>query len=153
MMGSIQEASDVALASPGQYPSLYLLMTSGATPDDIKLWSDGGPQSVVAMVDATVADRQRVKDNADRFARLRQVTKRKLDGFQIYASDRWASWNQLWANAVGIVALFGILVWINTRPGTVSVGWLNIAFFSLFGGILAPVAKDLVSALKRVKDG
>ena len=153
MMGNIQEAADVALASPRQNTGLYLLMTTGADPDDITKWYREGPESLVAIVEPDAQDRQKIKDHADRFARLRQVAKRKLDGFQIYASDRWASWNQLWANVVGIVALFLILVWIKSQPGATSPGYLTIVIFSLFGGILSPVAKDLVTALKRAKDG
>src|SRR5256714_4324150 len=153
MMGSIQEAADVALASPQQNLPLYLLMTTGADPNDIRLWSEEGPESLVTIVEPSPEQRQQIKEHADRFARLRQVVKRRLDGFQVYASDRWASWNQLCANGVGIVTLFVILVWIKTRPGAASPGYLNLAILSLFGGILSPVAKDLVSALKRVKDG
>jgi len=38
MMGSIQDAADIALASPRQNASLYMLMTSGADPTDISRW-------------------------------------------------------------------------------------------------------------------
>jgi len=153
MMGSIQEAADVALASPRQSPSLYLLMTSGADPTDIRRWYDEGPDSMIAIADPDPQDRRAIKEHADRFARLRQIVKRKLDGFQLYASDRWASWNQTVANLVGIVALFLILVWVKNTSPSASPGYLTIVFLSLFGGILSPLAKDLVTALKRVKDG
>jgi hypothetical protein len=152
MMGSIQDSADTALAAPRQTPSLYLLMTSGADPKDIQRWYDEGPDSMIAVVDPDQQDRRAIKDHAERFARLRQIVKRKLDGFQVYTGDRWASWNQTVANIVGIVALFLILVWVkNTSPS--SPGYVTIAFLSLLGGILSPLAKDLVSALKRVKDG
>jgi hypothetical protein len=153
MMGSIQEAADVALASPRETASLYLLMTSGADPSDIRRWYDEGPAGMVAIVDPTPQDRQAIKDHADRFARLRQIVKRKLDGFQLYASDRWASWNQTVANGVGILALFLILLWIKNASPESAPSYPMIFVLSLFGGILAPLAKDLVSALKRVKDG
>jgi hypothetical protein len=152
MMGSIQESADTALAAPRQTPSLYLLMTSGADPVDIKRWYEEGPDSMIAVVDPDQGDRRAIKEHAERFARLRQIVKRKLDGFQVYTGDRWGSWNQTVANIVGIVALFLILVWVkNTSPS--SPGYLTIALLSLLGGILSPLAKDLVSALKRVKDG
>jgi hypothetical protein len=152
MMGSIQEAADIALASPRQNGSLYLLMTSGADPTDVRRWYEEGPDSMIAIVDPSPQDRQAIKDHADRFARLRQIVKRKLDGFQVYAGDSWATWNQSVANIVGIVALFLILIWIkSTSPS--SPGYPTIVLLSLFGGILSPIAKDLVSALKRVKDG
>jgi hypothetical protein len=152
MMGSIQESADTALASPRELPSLYLLMTSGADRADIKSWYEEGPDSIIAIVEPTPANRLAIKEHADRFARLRQVVKRKLDGFQVYTGDRWASWNQTVANIVGIVALFLILIWVkNTAPN--SPGYLTIVLLSLLGGILSPIAKDLVTALKRVKDG
>jgi hypothetical protein len=153
MMGSIQEAADVALASPRQTASLYLLMTSGADPSDIKGWYEDGPDTMIAIVDPTPQQRQAIKDQADRFARLRQIVKRKLDGFQLYASDRWAAWNQTVANLAGIIALFLILVWIKGTSPAASPSYPTIVVLSLFGGILSPLAKDLVSALKRVKDG
>src|ERR1700687_5820313 len=117
MMGSIQEAADIALASPRQNASLYMLMTSGADPTDIRRWYEEGPDSMIAIADPNPQDRQAIKEQADRFARLRQIVKRKLDGFQVYAGDSWASWNQTIANIVGIVALFLILTWVKgTSP-------------------------------------
>jgi len=153
MMGSIQDAADVALASPRQTPSLYLLMVAGADPADISSWYEEGPDGLIAIADPDDKDRRAIKEHADRFARLRQIVKRKLDGFQVYASDRWASWNQTAANLVGIVALFLVLIWVKHTSQSDSPGYLTIVVLSLFGGILSPLAKDLVSALKRVKDG
>jgi hypothetical protein len=153
MLGSIQEAADVALSAPRETPSLFFLMTAGADARDIKGWYDEGPDSIIAAAEPTAENRKTIKEHADRFARLRQIVKRKLDGFQVYAGDRWASWNQTVANIVGIVALFLILLWIkNANPGA-SPSYAMIGVMSLFGGILAPVAKDLITALKRVKDG
>jgi hypothetical protein len=152
MMGSVQDAADIALASPRQNASLYLLMTSGADPADISRWYEEGPDSMLAIADPTPKDRAAIKEHADRFARLRQIVKRRLDGFQLYAGDSWAAWNQTVANVVGIVALFLILIWVKSTSAT-SPGYPTIVVLSLFGGILSPIAKDLVSALKRVKDG
>jgi hypothetical protein len=153
MLGSIQEAADVTLAAPHETPSLYLLMTAGADPDDIREWYNKGPSSMIAIVDPKPEDRQAIKDQADRFTRLRQIVKRRLDGFQVYTGDRWASWNQTWANLTGIAALFTILLWIKSADPAGSPSYTMIVVLSLFGGILSPVAKDLVTALKRVKDG
>jgi hypothetical protein len=155
MMGSIQETADVALTSPRQNPSLYLLMTMGADPDDIRQWSIDGASSMpdIANTAPTADDRKRVKDYADRFARLRQIVKRKLDGFQLYTGDRWASRNQLQANVVGMIIMFGVLWWMRGNLPGISRSLGVMVVLSLLGGILSPVAKDLVSALKRVKDG
>jgi hypothetical protein len=152
MMGSIQDAADIVLASPQQNRSLYLLVTSGGTRDDISRWYTDGPNSLVNYSNPD-ADRQAIKANADRLARLRQIVKRKLDGFQLYTGDRWGSWNQFAANALGFLVLLGVLVWLRSTSGTGLPSDGEIVLFSILGGIFAPVAKDLVSALKRVKDG
>jgi hypothetical protein len=153
MLGSIQEAADVALSAPRETPSLYLLMTAGADPYDISEWYNRGPDSMIAIPDPKLDDRKAVKEQADRFTRLRQIVKRKLDGFQVYAGDRWANWNQTAANLMGIAALFFILLWIKNDDPQGSPSYGMILVLSLFGGVLSPIAKDLVTALKRVKDG
>jgi hypothetical protein len=153
MMGSIQEAADLALSSPRQHVGLYLLMTSGADREDIVSWHQEGPEGMIAIAEPDAEDRRSIKEHADLFARLRQVVKRKLDGFQLYAGDQWAIWNQTVANVVGIVVLFLVLLWVRFHSPNESPGYLTIVVLSLFGGILSPIAKDLVSALKRVKDG
>jgi hypothetical protein len=152
MLGSIQEAADVALASPAQHKNLYLLMTSGAEPRDIVEWHDKGPDGLIAIADPNAEDRRAIKEHADRFARLRQIVRRKLDGFQLYASDRWASWNQIVANIVGMIGFFLILFGIR-NTSRIDFSFPTILALSLFGGILSPLAKDLFSALSRVKDG
>ena len=155
MMGSIQDAADVALSSPAEYPDLYQLMTVGAKADDVERWYNDGSSALVSLADPnpTPEQRQVVKDHAERFARLRQIVKRKLDGFQLYTGDRWASWNQAAANGVGIIVMFVVLTWVQRNSIGASISFPTLIVFSLLGGILSPVAKDLVSALKRVKDG
>lgn len=155
MMGSIQDASDIALASPDDYPALFTLMTVGARAEDVQQWQESGSAGLaeIAAAEPTAAQRQMVKEHAERFARLRQIVKRKLDGFQLYTGDRWASWNQTAANALGILAMFAVLVWLQRNSAVASISTPSLILFSLLGGILSPVAKDLVSALKRVKDG
>ncbi len=155
MMGSIQDAADIALSSPSEYPHLFQLMTVGAKPEDVSRWYSEGTSALVSIADLnpTPAQRLAVKEHAERFARLRQIVKRKLDGFQLYTGDRWGSWNQTAANALGIVTMFIVLIWLQRNSAVASISFPTLIIFSLLGGILSPVAKDLVSALKRVKDG
>jgi hypothetical protein len=54
----------------------------------------------------------------------------------------------------GAVLLFGSLVYLaRTKLPLSSLEWIGLAFVSLLGGIMAPVAKDLVIALKKVRSG
>jgi hypothetical protein len=153
MLGSIQEAADVALAAPQQTPSLYMLMTSGADPEDVLEWYSKGSESMVATASTDDRAREHIKAQADRLARLRQIVKRKIDGFQVYVGDRWASWNQTVANFVGIAVLFVVLLWIKHETPQGAPSYPMIVLLSAFGGILSPIAKDLLTTLKRVKDG
>ncbi len=135
MMGAIQDAGDLALASPDRYGALFTILTAGALPADIETW---------------VQRRGEVKDQADAFARLRQIFKRKLDSFQVYTEQRWASYNQFAANAVGALIMGAALI---SLQSTLGLGLTSVIILSAFGGILSPIAKDLVAALRRVRDG
>jgi hypothetical protein len=141
MLGSIQDAADVALASPGAYPALYELMSAGASVNDVQAWRTGADTaSRVTPAEA--------KALADAFARLRQLAKRKLDGFQLYTEQRWANYNQFWANIVGAAIMAIALIWLGLLEQP-----LTLVIASAFGGILSPTAKDLVTALRRVRSG
>ena len=135
MMGAIQDAGDMALAAPDRYKALFRLMTAGASQSDIDTWRNKSGE---------------VKDQAEAFARLRQIFKRKLDSFQLYTEQRWASYNQFSANVVGAIVMFAALYSLRTD---LALGLGSLVMLSLFGGVLSPVAKDLVAALRRVRDG
>ena len=134
MMGAIQDAGDLALASPERYEALFKLMTAGAGTEDLEAWTK---------------KKGEMKDQADAFARLRQIFKRKLDSFQLYTEQRWASYNQFAANVVGALIMAAALTSLPELGLSVGMFFL----LSGFGGILSPVAKDLVAALRRVRDG
>lgn len=154
MLGHIQDAADIALGNPRRYGSLYLFMTHGADLQDVRDWyfqADVLP----SQTDIANVDRNEAKRRADLYARLHQVIKRKLDAFQLLEGDRWANWNQLSANIVGAVVLFFTLLWVQwSGPfGVAGLGLVGIVVASLLGGMLAPIAKDIVVALRKVRQG
>ncbi len=155
MMGALQEAGDAALMAPRKYPALYAFMTIGGGREEVNRWyRDGetGFTEIAAADKPSADDRRKVKDLTDIGAQLRQVMKRRLDSFQLYTGDRWASWNQASAVVVGAVLMFAVLVSMyGTDGGTVNP--LTLIPMSLLGGVLSPVAKDIVTSLKRVKSG
>lgn len=162
MMGSIQEAADTVLANPEQYESLYRVLTVGANRNDVETWLLDGPSALLDGANMSEAkQKEAVKRQAELFARLRQTVKGKLDGFQLYTSDSWANWNQLAANVTGIVVMASSLMFSRWSTLGAELSWaavrssftLSMIPISLVGGILSPVAKDLVNALQRVKDG
>lgn len=157
MLGHIQDAADIALSNPKRYTNLYLFMTHGAEPQDVGDWylqADTLPR----VMDAESVDRDEAKRRADLYARLHQVVKRKLDAFQLFEGDKWVNWNQLSANIAGMLVLFVTLLWVQlTGPsgaqGLSLGGIAGIVIASLLGGMLAPIAKDVIVALRKVRQG
>lgn len=90
---------------------------------------------------------------ADIHSRMRLLVRRRLDSFQTITAYRWAEWNQFWGWALGAVLLLAAQ-WLASASGMQvppDLPWMVVT--SLAGGILAPVMKDLVDALGKVKKG
>lgn len=156
LMGQIQDAADIALNNPKIYPHLFLFLTRSALPDDIANWV----AEVDHLVASTHASDEERKAIADRYTRLKQIVRRHLDSFQIVTALRWREWNQLAAIVIGGALLLAAQVVALTQEPAglgvlVSAPWVavKIAVVAVFGGMLAPVAKDLVDALRKVKAG
>jgi hypothetical protein len=148
MMGQIQDAADTALGNPNLNSDLYLFLTSAANIDDISKWFEcAAKPPVPTNKDATLA-----KEQSDTYSRLRQLIRRRLDAFQLTTDYRWQTGNQVVSVLLGAVLLFGSLVYLNHNhlPQT-PIEWAGIVVLSIMGGIMAPVAKDLVMALKKVR--
>jgi hypothetical protein len=147
MMGHIQDAADVALRDPGRYPDLYKFLAWGAGDEDIAAWQRE------AYAAAATLDAERSNERAGLYARLHGAMRRRLDGFQLYTDYRWTNFNQLAANSVGALIMLCALVVANQAAGQGIDGaeWLFFVAVSLIGGALAPVAKDIVMALQRVR--
>ncbi|MGP0591479.1 hypothetical protein ACTRXD_02935 [Nitrospira sp. T9] len=152
MMGQIQGAADIVLSNPAVYPEFYSFLTLGASEYDINLW-----QVESRRVPHETENSQTMKDRVDAFSRLSQFVKRRLDSLQITMNYQWANWNQLRSIVLGAVLLFISLAYIEISMSALNLinplTWLRIFIASLVGGIVAPVAKDLVVALKKVREG
>ncbi len=144
MMGQIQDAADTAMSNPSLCTDLYVFLTSGARLDDVSSWYAWAKQPPARSTD----DAALAKIQADTYARLRQFIRRRLDAFQVTTSYRWETGNQVASMLLGVVLLFGSLTYLAGPSGP---GVPVLAITSLIGGIMAPVAKDLVVALKRVR--
>ena len=145
MMGQIQSAADMALNTPAKYGPLYKFLTSGASDDDVAAWL----KSADEMPQGPNVDRRDAKARADLYSRLNQAAKRKLDAFQLFTEQRWVNRNQAAANTVGVLIMFFALwtVWTDHRNL-----WMIVPL-SLIGGMLSPIAKDIVAALRKVRQG
>jgi hypothetical protein len=148
MLGHLEDAADVALSTPSRYPHLFDFVTNGADAHDRGTWQSEAERAVGGAMEMT---REEAKLRADIYARLHQISKRKLDAFQLYASTRWATRMQLWSNVLGMVILFTALQWAQPSAGRPRPSLAESVALSLFGGVLAPVAKDIVEALQQVR--
>ncbi len=147
LVGTLGDAADVALASPTSYGSLFDFLVRGAEQDDIDTWKNPKASAPAAPGESDKAKKKRAvaaRKAAGALSRLRLVARRKLAAFQLFTAQSWASWNQVWANALGVVITGVVLFKLERSVVEMAIG-------ALFGGVLSPVAKDLVSALSRAK--
>lgn len=153
LMSKIQDAVDAALDAPRRYPNLFIFATSGAQTADAAEWIK------LADLPAADIDPVKLKTRADLYTRLHQLAKRKLDRLQLQLNYRWTNLNQLYGNLLGVLILFLCLLWVVVRQkeaqkATMEAGdYLLILLASTAGGILSPIAKDMVSWLQKVKSG
>lgn len=139
MTSHFRDAIDIAINTPQEYKALFLFATSRAAKEDIAAWlgePSDGEQGEPTELSAT--------QRAEIFARLHHVARRRLDAFTLFTSTRWVNRQQLAANALGVAVLFSATVGTN-------VNIVEAIVISALGGILAPVAKDMVVALQQVR--
>lgn len=149
MMGKIQDAVDAAIDNPKRYPNLFIFATSGSDTIDAVSWINlsSSPPSGSVDVDASAV----MKSRSELYTRLHQLAKRKLDRLQLQLTNRWANLNLLYANILGSLILFATLLWINRRNPMDLSDIVIILVASTVGGILSPIAKDMISWLQKVK--
>ena len=147
MMACFQDAAELALTSPVLYPNLFDFITSAAEQVDRDKWRTEATETITAA--ESTADK--MKARAERYARLRQAVKRKLDAFQTFTDMQWANRTQFWSNVVGIAVLGAAFIAVHLTTGLQSQDWPLAVVFSVLGGMLAPLAKDVVTALQQVR--
>lgn len=165
MMGQIQSAANVALEYPNHFPNLYSSLTTvraidgeqispGDRPgaDDQKLWrkfatqleeqteaasrsmTEGGSVVVAEADEATLRAAGRARGRLDHFVA------RRLDALQTRTEYRWARGNQF----VAVLSASIFLAFLLYPVMGFAPAWFVA---SSFGGMMAPLAKDVVTAL------
>ena len=152
MMAQIQAAAGVALDFPQRFPALFGFIAStsrapasaadgGGTiePSDAETWREFSARDV----DATDVTPELRKATQAR-ARLENLAQRKLDAFQTRTEYMWARNNQY-------VAVFaaGVFIFFALYNGLGDL--LQVAVLSAVGGMVAPVSKDVVTALTNLR--
>jgi hypothetical protein len=143
MVVCFQDSVDLALTSPDLYRNLYEFMTAAASLEDRDNWRTEASQAI----GAAPLNPGEAKQRAERYARIRQAATRKLDAFQMFTSMEWVNRQQLWSNLLGTVILGAAFTLVGIKRGDIVFAVL----FATLGGMLAPVAKDLVVALQQIR--
>ena len=141
MCGQINAAMQVALDYPRQHVDLLRLVAADADSADLERLVSAGefaPQE------------GRPQEEIDARARITHHVQRAIDGFQISAGFRW----KLYLQVAAFVTSFLITVIAITHFSSESPG-LNqlpaVLFVGVVGGFLAPVARDLMAALQKLR--
>jgi hypothetical protein len=155
MMGQLTTVSRIVLLSPKDYKTLLQLFAGGGGEkidlDIQRLIAAELPPEQRGDADASPEDLERAR------VRVGHMIERNIDALQISLSSRWEWWNKLAAFVVSAgVTFVAIIVFTTTMsltqyPGT----WLTLAMLpvSVLAGFIAPVAKDLVTALENFRKG
>lgn len=162
MMGQFQAASNLTLEFPAQYPELYEFLTGvppaappaaeASAEQDRDVWRsfaglmEKDPAAAKAAVET--GDPRSIAATRSR-ARLDHLVARRLDAFQTALEYRWARLNQSVAVVGGAIFLYVVL---HIQAGDQAGAFIprNITL-AVFGGMIAPFAKDLVVALQNLR--
>ena len=147
MMGQIQESAEIILDNPHLYRAAFFLLTSTANQGDVKNWYQY--RSPNNMPDDKVSPQEMARVGN----RIQQSVQRQLDTFQLKTDYLWSRRNQLGSFIIGAIVLFYAIYYNRSLSDAFDYrGELpEILVLSLFGGFVAPVAKDLVTSLRKVK--
>lgn len=168
MMGQIQAAANMALDFPGRYPRVYAFLTSAPSgagdTDDGKLWADFAsrvaregrprPEPPTPALPGDAEARQAREAAEERQAqqaraRIGNLLARRLDAFQNTTQYLWARLNQTASVAIG-TALAAYAIGVSSTFAEAN-DFLATIGLALLAGMLAPFAKDLVSALSGLR--
>jgi hypothetical protein len=144
MMGLIQAASNMTLDFPQVYQALYRFLVGAHAGEELSKDAQLWLEYATSVANSQTIDPDKARNATQARARIGNLTARRLDGFQNESQYLWSELNQ--RVAVGSAALFLLyLLW--PAAGASPAAWLNVAVLSFFGGLVAPFAKDVVSAL------
>jgi hypothetical protein len=162
MMGQIQASANLALDFPDRYKRVYAFFTSlpksplfvalvgeQAGADDSATWAKFAVR-VASDGELGFKDQPDPSREAHQArVRLGNLVARRLDVFQSRTQYQWAWYNQI----AGFVVGAGLTVYAITSQSQIndSRDFVAVVGLSLLAGVLAPFAKDLVSALSSVK--
>jgi hypothetical protein len=147
-MAQVQASSNLALDFPVTFPSLYEFLTRGGVggSNDARTWREFSEKVESGAIKDPAADPGAGSATRAR-ARLDHGVARKLDSFQTKTEYWWARLNQLVAVAGCAWVLYALIEKVYPGPG----GTFTHLLIAIVGGTVAPVAKDVATALSGLR--
>lgn len=161
MLGQIQAAANLSLEFPDRYPNAYAFfakedlevkkMQAARHKPDSELWADFAERTARAGITAKAGARLEEESRAAQQARVRlgNLIARRLDAFQNRTQYLWARGNQI--AAVTTAALLTAYVLTRNKDITGPEDFIALLCLSLLAGMVAPIAKDVVSAISGIR--
>lgn len=147
LIASLEAAAVIALNYPLSYPLTYKFLVISAD-DDSAAWekaSDLALQPLPEDANLRATSLATLQRGNEARLRLGNLVQRKIDVLSSRLEWTWSRLNQLAALLVGILmTLFFLSLRDNTAPAIDCVAKVICA---ILGGLIAPFAKDIVSAL------
>jgi len=138
LVAQMNAAAQAALDYPKHHRHLLAMISEGAEVADVELVLNTALSARESPAQAYLDARNRVGNRIQR----------NLDGMQISLSNRWAFWMQSTALLITIGIIEVAIV------GTGNATWAAVALgvpIGIIGGYIAPIARDLVAALKSLR--
>lgn len=146
LVAHLETSLELVLSSPTRedYEQIYRFFTKDLDSKVSNAWVEQSSRAHTA--DSTP---EQDKAIADTYAEVHQWVERKLDSFQVQTKVRWVFINQRASWAIGTILLAGLL-W-STYPPEDLADFSRIVVLSILGGIVSPVAKDIVAAIQKLR--
>lgn len=142
MVAQMNAAAQITLDYPKKYCDLLVVLSEGADVDDVATVVSQSPEGLKSRKASSSPDYLEAR------TRVGHRIQRNLDAVQISLGSQWRFWMQSTAIVLSIVLLeIGVVLASGPRMGTM----LLAIPVGILGGYLAPVARDLVSALQTLR--
>lgn len=147
--GKMNAAAQMVLDFPWRHEHLFCCLAAQADVGDLRRLLDARPPEGGPRRELSAEDRSALIDARNR---VTHQVQRSLDSLMISAGFRWKLYLQ-----IASIVLSALIVWIGLmlfvrEPIEVFVRHLPLyVVITVFGGFLAPVARDLVAALQHLR--
>lgn len=135
-------AMRAAVESPSHYRELFLVGAHNAALEDINM-----------LGTEPADDRGRVQI-AEARSRVWYHMQRAVVGFEMAVRYRWKLWLQSASFLISaVITVFAVAPVTSLNASDLATGALRVGFAAMLAGFLAPVARDLTVAVKRLREG